>query len=65
MAATTTMRSSVLGSRAALVKPFSARPAQRRFSVRAEDPNANPDPSQVDGDVLSCEFSASPSSCYR
>ncbi len=54
--------SSVLGSRAALIKPFSAKPSQRRFIVRAEDPNANPDPSVVEGDVISCEFSVAPCS---
>ena len=54
--------SSVLGSRAALIKPFSAKPSQRRFIVRAEDPNANPDPSVVEGDVISCESLAAPCS---
>ena len=34
--------SSVLGSRAALIKPFSAKPSQRRFIVRAEDPMRTP-----------------------
>jgi len=42
--------SSVLGSRAVLIKPFSAKPSQRRVVIRAGDPAA-PDPSQVDGEV--------------
>lgn len=50
--------SSVLGSRAALVKPFSAKPAQRRvITTRAGDPSA-PDPSQVDSEVRQCECPA-------
>ncbi|CAL5223979.1 g6590 [Coccomyxa viridis] len=45
--------SSVLGSRAALTKPFSAKPSQRtRYIVRAQDP-ASPDQAAVDGDVIS------------
>ncbi len=46
--------SSVLGSRAVLIKPFSAKPSQRRVIIRAGDPAA-PDPSQVDGEVRQCE----------
>ena len=46
--------SSVLGSRAAQIKPFSARPSQRRVIVRAGDPAA-PDPKLVDGSVRECE----------
>ena len=54
--------SSVLGSRAALTKPFSAKPSQRtRYIVRAQDP-ASPDQAAVDGDVISCESSAAPCS---
>lgn len=48
--------SSVLGSRAAQIKPFSARPSQRRVIVRAGDPAA-PDPKLVDGSVRECECS--------
>ncbi|CAK0738091.1 hypothetical protein CVIRNUC_000992 [Coccomyxa viridis] len=43
--------STAISSRAALLKPFnSAKPAQRRLVVRAQDPAA-PDPSAVDGEV--------------
>ena len=47
--------SSALGSRAAQIKPFSARPSQRRVIVRAGDPAA-PDPKFVDGSVRECEY---------
>ena len=50
--------STAISSRAALLKPFnSAKPAQRRLVVRAQDPAA-PDPSAVEGEVRQCECSA-------